>query len=80
MKLACVLASVAFIVPSFAPVALEEGSITPVRIQSAFEDVLSVPSFNNKTLIQEYPSEVDRYSPFQRGVQGLFAYAVGTNS
>lgn len=58
--------------------ALWAGALTPVATTVLHKTNVTVPSYDNTSLIREYPSEVRANAPFDvRGAKGYFTYKVG---
>lgn len=54
------------------------GALTPVTTKVLHETNVTVPSYNNTSLIREYASEVGSDAPLDvRGTKGYFTYKVG---
>lgn len=60
--------------------ALWAGALTPVATKVLHETNVTVPSYNNTSLIREYASEVGADAPLDvRGTKGYFTYKVGVS-
>jgi hypothetical protein len=68
-----------FITFTLVPSALWAGAITPISITTVVQGSLLIPSYQNVSLIKEYPAqpEASDTSPFIRNGNGLFTYNVG---
>ncbi|KAF2465424.1 uncharacterized protein BDR25DRAFT_306583 [Lindgomyces ingoldianus] len=63
---------------SLVPAALWAGSITPLLAASTTTASLLIPSYEDVSMIKEYPSELGKGGPSLRNSKGLFTYSVGT--
>jgi hypothetical protein len=79
LPIAWLLPLAVFIAFTLIPSALWAGAITPVMITTVIESSLMIPSYENVSLIREYPAQPDssNTSPFVRNINGLFTYKVG---
>lgn len=60
--------------------ALWAGALTPVATKVLHETNVTVPSYDNTSLIREYASEVGADAPLDiRGTKGFFTYKVGVS-
>ncbi|KAL8370671.1 hypothetical protein RB595_000842 [Gaeumannomyces hyphopodioides] len=62
---------------SIALSAVWTGAMTPVQVTLTTESNITIPTFGNTSLIQEYPSEVEASGPEIQTRQGMFSYSVG---
>ncbi|KAM0279430.1 hypothetical protein ACHAQH_004590 [Verticillium albo-atrum] len=58
--------------------ALWVGAITPVESSTVVRETVLIPSYDNVTLIKEYPSEINSSGPSDMAKEGHFTYSVGT--
>ena len=63
-----------FISVAAVPGALWAGAITPVATLASRELTLQIPSFDNVSLVKEYPSEIGNQGPVLRDMKGIFSY------
>lgn len=57
--------------------ALWTGALTPTNTTSVQNSTVLVPDWSNLSLIQEYPSEIDKTGLTIRNTKGYFTYSVG---
>lgn len=62
---------------SLVPAALWAGSITPLIDQTTSSGMLLLPSYEDVSMIREYPMEIGKAGPSFRNQKGLFTYSVG---
>lgn len=53
-------------------------ALTPIEHWKATDGHVLIPSWENTTLVREYPSEVGREGPTLQTTKGRFSYSVGT--
>ncbi|KAF2261608.1 hypothetical protein CC78DRAFT_535556 [Lojkania enalia] len=63
---------------SLVPAALWAGSITPLIARTTTSGLLLLPSYEDVSLIREYPMEIGKGGPSIRTQKGFFTYSVGT--
>ena len=63
-----------FIGLTIVPSALWTGALSPISISTTYASSIVIPSYQNASLIREYPSEV---AAEIRNAKGVFSYAVG---
>lgn len=62
---------------SLVPAALWAGSITPLIDRTTGTGTLLLPSYEDVSMIREYPMEIGNAGPSLRNQKGLFTYSVG---
>lgn len=62
---------------SLVPAALWAGSITPFIDRTITSGTLLLPSYEDVSMIKEYPIEIGQTGPSLRNQKGLFTYSVG---
>ena len=62
---------------SLVPPALWAGSITPLIDSTTTNGMLLLPSYEDVSLIREYPMEIGKAGPSSRNQKGFFTYSVG---
>ncbi|KAF2009225.1 hypothetical protein BU24DRAFT_85234 [Aaosphaeria arxii CBS 175.79] len=62
---------------SLVPAALWAGSITPLISRTTTTGTLLLPSYEDVSLIREYPMEIGKSGPSLRNNKGFFTYSVG---
>jgi hypothetical protein len=62
---------------SLVPAALWAGSITPFIDRTTTTGTLLLPSYEDTSLIREYPMEIGKAGPSLRNQKGFFTYSVG---
>lgn len=58
--------------------ALWAAALTPVELWDGVDGTVDVPSWENYTLLREYPSELTHEGPTVQNLKGRFSYSVGT--
>ena len=66
-----------FVGLSYVPSALWAGAISPVNVVATRQGAITIPQYNNISLIREYPSEYNSSVPQERDKKGAFSYNVG---
>ncbi|KAF2866906.1 hypothetical protein BDV95DRAFT_679617 [Massariosphaeria phaeospora] len=62
---------------SLVPAALWAGSITPLIARTTTGGMLLLPSYDDVSLIREYPMNIGQAGPSVRNQKGFFTYSVG---
>ncbi|PVH99006.1 hypothetical protein DM02DRAFT_656799 [Periconia macrospinosa] len=62
---------------SLVPAALWAGSITPLIDQTTGTGTILIPSYDDVSMIKEYPMEIGQAGPSLRNRRGLFTYCPG---
>ncbi|KAF2116069.1 hypothetical protein BDV96DRAFT_491909 [Lophiotrema nucula] len=62
---------------SLVPAALWAGSITPLIARTRTSGTLLLPSYEDVSLIKEYPMEIGKQGPSLRNQKGFFTYSPG---
>lgn len=62
---------------SLVPAALWAGSITPLLDTTSSTGMLSIPSYDDISLVREYPMNIGGAGPGLRNSKGFFTYSVG---
>ena len=62
---------------SLVPAALWAGSITPLIARTITTGTLLLPSYEDISMIREYPLEIGKAGPSLRNSKGFFTYSVG---
>ena len=57
--------------------AIWAAALTPVELWEVAQGPVVIPSWENTSLIKEYPSEIGSEGPTQQTMQGRFSYSVG---